>query len=81
MSCNHLFINSLCDDSPARKACNLYHLLRSAEGLQVDSELLALLVEVAALEAKGACDVGHMKIVAADFAEQHFAFECFGPLE
>ena len=53
-------------------------LLRLAEGLEVDSELLALFVEVAAFEAEDAGDVGHVEIVAADFGEEHFPFERFG---
>jgi hypothetical protein len=35
--------------------------------MEIDAELLALFVEVAAFEAEGAGDVGHMEIVAADF--------------
>ena len=42
--------------------------------------MLALFVEVAALEAEGAGDVGHMKIVAANFREKDFAFKGFGAL-
>jgi hypothetical protein len=58
-------------------ACSL---LGVAKGVQVDAELLALFVEVAALEAQGAGDVGHVEIVATDFGEEHFAFEGFGAL-
>ena len=48
--------------------------------MKVDAELLALFVEVGALEAKGTGDVGHMEIVAADLIEEDFAFERFGAL-
>jgi hypothetical protein len=44
-------------------------LLRIAKGVQVDAELLAFFVEVAALEAEGAGDVGHVEVVATDFGE------------
>src|SRR5215472_1201088 len=50
-------------------------LLGFAEGREVDSELLALLVQMAAFEAEGAGDIGHMEIVAANFGEKDFAFE------
>src|SRR5215470_18394382 len=50
-----------------------------AERLQVDAELLALFVEVAAFEAEDAGDVGHVEIVAADFGQEHFPFVRFRP--
>lgn len=53
--------------------------LRLAQGLQVDAELLALFVEVAAFEAEDAGHIGHVEIVAADFGKEHFPFEGFGP--
>ena len=49
--------------------------------MQVDAELLALFVEVATFEAEGAGDVGHVKIVPADFAEQDFALEGFSAFQ
>ena len=55
-------------------------LLGLAEGLQINAELLAFFVEVAALESQRAGDVGHVKVVALDFREQHFLFEGFGAL-
>jgi hypothetical protein len=55
--------------------CDLFWL---AEGLQIDSQLLALLVEMAALEAQRAGYIGHVKIVAANLAEQHSPFKRFG---
>ena len=58
----------------------LEKLLGLAHGLEVDTELLAFLVEVAALEAEGAGDVGHVEIVAADFREKDFFLEGFGAL-
>ena len=56
-------------------------LLRFAEGLQVDAELLAFFVEVAAFEAEGAGDIGHVEVVAAEFGEQDFFFEGFSALQ
>jgi len=55
-------------------------LLGLAERLQVDAELLALFVEVAALETEYAGHVGHVEIVATDFRQEHFLFEGFGAL-
>ena len=43
--------------------------------------MLAFFVEVAAFEAEGAGDVGHVEIVAADFGEEGFALEDFGALD
>jgi hypothetical protein len=60
-----------------RQEC-LCYLVGFAEGLQIDAELLALFVEMAAFEAEGAGDVGHVKIVAFDFGEENFFFEGFG---
>ena len=48
-----------------------------AEGLQVDSQLLTFLVQVTALQAQGARDIGHVEIVATDFRKEHFPFERF----
>ena len=56
-------------------------LLGFAEGVEVDAELLALFVEVAAFEAEGAGDVGHVEIVAADFGEEGFTLEGFGAFD
>ena len=53
-------------------------LVGFAEGLEIDAELLAFFVEVAAFEAEGAGDVGHVEIVALDFGEENFFFEGFG---
>jgi len=53
-------------------------LFRSAQGLQVNSQLLAFLVEMAAFEAQCARHVGHVKIVAANLSEQDFFLEGFG---
>src|SRR5208337_331945 len=52
-----------------------------AEGVEINAELLAFLVEVAALEAEGAGDVGHMEIVAAYFGEKRVALEGFGAFD
>ncbi len=51
-----------------------------AEGLQVDSQLLALLVKVTALEAQCPSCIRHMEIVASNFAKHRFPFECLGAL-
>ena len=56
-------------------------LLGFAEGVEIDAELLALFVEVAAFEAEGAGDIGHVEIVAADFGEEGFALEGFGAFD
>ena len=61
-----------------QRGIHFLDLFRSAQGLQVNSELLAFLVEMAAFEAEGARDIGHMKIVAADLSEQDFFFEGLG---
>ena len=55
-------------------------LFRLAFRAQVDPELLALFVEVAAFQAQGAGGVGHVVMVAAQFGEQHFALERFHAL-
>src|SRR5258708_283939 len=49
-----------------------------AESLQVDSKLLALLVQVTALESQRLCDIRHVKVVPLDFRQQHFSFVRFG---
>src|SRR6266568_388453 len=56
------------------------NLFRLAQGLQVDSQLLALLVKVAAFQSQRSRHVGHMKIVAPNFREHHFPFERFRAL-
>ncbi len=61
--------------------CDFSVSLGFAEGVEVDAELLALFVEVAAFEAEGAGDVGHVEIVAVDFGEKGFALEGFGAFE
>src|ERR1700674_79269 len=48
-----------------------------AERLQVDSQLLALLIEGAGLQAQCPRYIGHVEIVAPKFLEQHFPFERF----
>ena len=52
--------------------------VRFAERLQVNSQLLALLIKVAALKTQRSRHIGHVKIVAANFREHHFPFERFG---
>src|SRR5213595_1804538 len=63
-----------------QRALVLFQLARIAQCLQVDPELLTFLVEVAAFQAQHPRDIGHVEIVTPDFPEQHFLFECFGPL-
>ncbi len=55
-------------------------LLRLAQRLQVDSQLLTLLIKVAAFQSQNSRHVGHMKIVAPNFREHHFPFERFRAL-
>src|SRR5208283_638023 len=74
------FPSSLEHCTPQRDG-NLGLLLGFAEGVEIDAELLALFVEVAAFEAEGAGDVGHVEIVAADFGEKGFALEGFGAFD
>ena len=54
--------------------------LRLAFGLEIDSELLALFIEVAALEAQGARGVSHVVMVAAQLCEEHCPLEGFQAL-
>ena len=49
-----------------------------AEGLQVDSQLLALLIQVAALEPQRSRHIGHVEVVPPDFGQHHFPLERFG---
>ena len=56
-------------------------LLGFTEGLQVDAELLAFLVEVTAFQAQDARHIGHMEIVAANFSQEHFPFKRLGPFD
>ncbi len=51
-----------------------------AHGLQVDSQLLALLIEVAAFETHRPGHIGHVKILTVNFRQQYFPFETFGAL-
>ena len=55
-------------------------LVRFAQGLQVNAELLAFLVEMAAFQAERPRHVGHVEIMSADFRKQHFPFKRFGAL-
>ena len=54
--------------------------VRFAERMQVNSQLLALLVKVAALQTQRSRNLGHVKIVPLDFSKQHFFFKGFGAL-
>src|SRR6202158_6324755 len=49
-----------------------------AEGLQVDSQLLALLIKMTALQAQCTSYIRHVEVVAPNFCQHHFPFECFG---
>ena len=53
-------------------------LFRLAESLQVDSKLLALLIQVAALESQRLCNIRHVKVVPLDFRQENFPFVRFG---
>ena len=55
-----------------------HFLLGLAQRLQVDSQLLAFLVEVAALQPQRPGNVRHVEIVAPNFRKHHFPFERFG---
>ena len=55
-------------------------LLRLADGAEVNAELLAFFVEVAAFEAEGFRGVGHVVMMQLQFGEQSFAFESFDAL-
>ena len=54
--------------------------VRFAERLQVNSQLLALLVKVAALQTQRSRNFGHVKIVPLDLSKQHFFFKGFAAL-
>jgi hypothetical protein len=51
--------------------------VRLAKRLKIDSELLALFVEMAAFQTKRPGYVGHVEIVALNFSEEHFPLESF----
>ena len=61
-------------DQPRIHASDLF---RSAQRLQVNSQLLAFFVKMAAFEAQSASNIGHVKVVAANLREQDFFFEGF----
>lgn len=71
------------DNFTFEKNCN-FHIPQSgvgfAGGAKVDAELLAFLVEMAALEAEGAGGVGHVMVVALELGEKDFALEGFDAL-
>src|SRR5207253_7795172 len=62
-------------DQPRIHASDLF---RSAQRLQVNSQLLAFFVKMAAFEAQSARHVGHVEIVTANLSEQNFFFEGLG---
>src|SRR5262249_3773282 len=64
--------------SPGDGGLSWKSLLWFAERMEIDSKLLALLIKVAALEAKSSRDVGHVKVVAANFGQQQFPFKSLG---
>src|SRR5262249_6431045 len=49
--------------------------VRVADGAEVNAELLALLVEMAALEAERTRHIGHVMMVALELGEQHLPLE------
>jgi hypothetical protein len=52
-------------------------LIALAFRLQVNAQLLAFLVQMAALQAQSARYIGHVVMMAAQFGEQHFPLEGF----
>ena len=50
-----------------------------SDGAEINPKLLALLVEVAALEAKRFSRIGHVATVPLEFGEQRFTLERFNP--
>ena len=60
--------------------CHCIALFRLADGAEVNSQLLAFFVEMAAFEAEGFRGVGHVVVVQLQFFEQGFAFEGFDAL-
>ena len=52
-------------------------LVGLAQTAEVDAELLAFFVEVAALEAQGFCGVGHVVVMLLQYGEERLAFEGF----
>ncbi len=50
-----------------------------AEGLQIDSQLLALLIEMTALQTQRPSYIRHVEVVAPNFCQHHVPFERFGP--
>ena len=48
-----------------------------AKGAEVDAELLAFFVEVAAFEAEGFGGVGHVVVILFQHGEERFAFKSF----
>ncbi len=54
-----------------------FSLVVLPEGLHINSQLLALLVEVAALKAQRPRYIGHVVILALQLRQKHFPFEPF----
>jgi hypothetical protein len=67
-------LRPLSDDTQKQKLFGL------AEGAEVDAELLAFFVEVAAFEAEGFGGVGHVVVILFQDGEERFALESFDPL-
>lgn len=49
-----------------------------AQRLEIDPQLLALLIEVAALQAESPGYIGHVEVVLAKLPQQYFLLERFG---
>src|SRR5882762_2853495 len=75
--CYRAFAVDRVEDGWETKALPLF---RATQRLQINPQLLALLIKVAALQTQRAGHIGHVKIVAANFHQQHFLLKCFGPL-
>src|SRR5262249_4632733 len=58
--------------------CERWQLVGFAEGGEVDAELLAFFIEVAAFEAESFRNVRHVEVMPANVGEEDFFFEGFG---
>ena len=66
---------------PGKRAKNTDFMRSCAPfGLEVDSELLALFIEMAAFQAEGFSGIGDVMLVAAQFGEDGLALEAGDPV-
>src|SRR5437667_1368964 len=82
--CISLNLNELlnwpCKEGPQTSLRRKPNLFRLPQRLQIDSQLLALLIQMAALQSQCPRHICHVEIVAPNFPEHRFFFECFGAL-